>query len=199
MLLGMSAGLSPGPLSTLVITETLVHNIRAGIKVAMAPLITDLPIIALCVFVLSRLSGFNSILGIVSLVGGVVVLFIGFKSMQIRPQTFEVTQIRSRSLSKGVLVNFLSPHPYLFWLSVGAPIVAKAAQEVAIEASIAFLVCFYLMLVGSKVGLAILIGRFKQVLKGRAYILTMRVLGLLLCFLALFLFKDGLTLLQIIR
>ncbi|MBT4876955.1 MAG: LysE family translocator, partial [Desulfobacula sp.] len=38
MVLGLSAGLAPGPLLTLVISETLLHDIRAGIKVAMAPL-----------------------------------------------------------------------------------------------------------------------------------------------------------------
>ena len=38
--LGLSAGLAPGPLLTLVISETLQHDIRAGIKVAVAPFIT---------------------------------------------------------------------------------------------------------------------------------------------------------------
>lgn len=76
-LLGLSAGLSPGPLTTLVISETLLYNIRAGVKVALAPLITDLPIIVLSVLILSQLSGFQNILGVIALVGGLVVLFMG--------------------------------------------------------------------------------------------------------------------------
>ncbi len=52
---GLSAGFAPGPLLTLVITQTLRHDIREGVKVAMAPLITDLPIILLSLLVLSRL------------------------------------------------------------------------------------------------------------------------------------------------
>ena len=48
--LGLTAGLSPGPLLTLVITETLKHSRAAGIKIAVAPLITDVPIIIFTYF-----------------------------------------------------------------------------------------------------------------------------------------------------
>jgi len=77
ILLGMSAGLTPGPLLTLVISETLQHDIKSGIKVALAPVITDLPIILATVFILSELSGYHHILGVISLAGGVFILFMG--------------------------------------------------------------------------------------------------------------------------
>ena len=50
---GLSAGFSPGPLMALVISQTLKHGIREGAKVAMAPLITDLPIILVSLLVLT--------------------------------------------------------------------------------------------------------------------------------------------------
>ena len=53
---GLSAGLSPGPLLTLVISETLKHGTRSGIKVALAPLITDTPIVMLAITVVSQVS-----------------------------------------------------------------------------------------------------------------------------------------------
>ena len=62
-ILGLSAGFAPGPLLALVLSETLRRNTRAGIMVALAPICTDLPIIALSVLVLSRLSEYNHILG----------------------------------------------------------------------------------------------------------------------------------------
>ncbi|OGT32916.1 MAG: hypothetical protein A2W28_01290 [Gammaproteobacteria bacterium RBG_16_51_14] len=45
--LGISAGLAPGPLLALVVTETLKHGIRTGVRVALVPVCTDLPIIFL--------------------------------------------------------------------------------------------------------------------------------------------------------
>ena len=50
-LFGLSAGFSPGPLMTLVISQTLQHNAREGALVAASPLVTDAPIILISFFV----------------------------------------------------------------------------------------------------------------------------------------------------
>ncbi len=197
VVLGLSAGLAPGPLLTLVISETILHDIRAGIRVALAPLVTDPPIILLTVFILSKLSNFHGILGVISLVGGFVVLGMGIKGLKSKGLEFNIQKTRPRSLLKGILVNFLSPHPYLFWLSVGAPTMTRA-NELHIFAAAAFVISFYVLLSGSKIVLAVLVGKSKTILKGRVYIYTMKFLGLALCALAVFLFKDGLDLLGIL-
>ena len=44
LIMGLGEGIKPGPLNTLVITETLQHDWRAGTKVAISPLITDAPV-----------------------------------------------------------------------------------------------------------------------------------------------------------
>lgn len=196
--LGLSAGLAPGPLLTLVISETLQHDIKSGVKVALAPIITDLPIIILTLFILSKLSDFNNILGIISLAGGLFVLFLGYQSIRTRGVEINLQEIKPKSLAKGVIANALSPHPYLFWFSVGAPTMTKAMLQ-DIRAPLAFIISFYTFLVGSKIVLAILIGKSKFLLRGNTYILTMRFLGLALCALAIVLFRDGLKLLAIIK
>ena len=50
--LGLAAGVSPGPLLALVVSATLERGFGAGLRVASAPLVTDLPIILACVSVL---------------------------------------------------------------------------------------------------------------------------------------------------
>ncbi|MDD3619611.1 MAG: hypothetical protein PHX57_09500 [Desulfobulbaceae bacterium] len=67
-----------------------------------------------------------------------------------------------------------------------------------IGALAAFLVSFYLFLVGSKILLAVFVGRSGSFLRGRPYIITMRFLGLVLAFFALILFRGGLSLLNIL-
>jgi threonine/homoserine/homoserine lactone efflux protein len=192
-ILGLSAGFAPGPLLTLVISETLEHDFKAGIKVAIAPVITDLPIILITVFVISKLSGFHNILGAISILGGCIILSIGYKGLLFKGAKLELDHTKSNSLLKGILVNTLSPHPYLFWFSVGAPIFTNA-YNVHINALILFLVSFYIFLVGTKISVAFLTLKSKSFLNGRAYIFTMRFLGLTLCVLSLFLFYDGLKL-----
>ena len=198
IVLGLSAGFAPGPLLTLVISETLRHDIRSGVRVAVSPIFTDLPIIILTLAVLSQLSAFHNILGVISLIGGCVIVFMGYESINPKsPETY-LSETEPKSLAKGILANALSPHPYLFWFSVGGPIMSRA-MNLNMTAPFAFIGSFYFLLIGSKILLAVLVGRSKSFLNGTLYIYTMRLLGLALCILALFLFRDGLRLLEIIN
>jgi threonine/homoserine/homoserine lactone efflux protein len=63
------------------------------------------------------------------------------------------------------MVNFLNPHPYLFWGAVGAPVVVQAWAQSPWQAA-GFVIMFYLMLVGSKVVLALVLHRFRQLPPG---------------------------------
>jgi threonine/homoserine/homoserine lactone efflux protein len=197
VILGLSAGISPGPLLALVISETLRHGMRAGVHVALSPLVTDLPIIVLTFFMLSTLSDVHGLLGIIALIGGCVIFYMGFESMRPAPPDPGAADAAPRSLVKGILVNALSPHPYLFWLSVGAPIMGRAMAQGS-ASLVAFIASFYVLLVGSKITLAVLVGRSRSFLNGAVYKYTMRLLGLALWGLAFFLFRDGLKLLGVI-
>ena len=196
-ILGLSAGFAPGPLLTLVISETLQHDIQSGVKVALAPIITDLPIIILTLFILAKLSNFHSILGIISIIGGFFILFMGYESIRTKGVELNLKETKPKSLAKGILANALNPHPYLFWFSVGAPTMIKAMRQ-NITAPLAFIGSFYAFLVGSKILLAIVVGKSKSFLVGNVYIYTKRFLGLVLCVLAFALLCDGLKLLEII-
>lgn len=197
IILGLSAGFAPGPLLTLVISETLQHDIKSGIKVALAPIITDLPIIIFTLFILNSLSNFHYILGIISLTGGFFVLYMGYESIRSKGYQFNLQKQKSNSLTKGILANALSPYPYLFWLSVGGPIMTKAIT-LNIFSLIFFIGGFYIFLIGSKVLLAILVGKSKSFLSGDVYIYIMRFLGLALVVLSFALFIDGLKLLEVL-
>ena len=121
IVLGLSAGLAPGPLLTLVLSETLQYGVQSGMKVALAPVITDLPIILITFFILAKLSSFQDVLGVVSLVGGGFLLLMAWETLRTKKVEIDTQSEKPRSLSKGVLANALNPHPYLFWFSVGAP------------------------------------------------------------------------------
>ena len=192
-ILGLSAGFAPGPLLALVISETLQHDMKAGFKVALAPILTDLPIIMLTLFLLAKVSSFHTVLGVISVMGALFVLYMGYESIRTKGVNIDPTDFSPTSLKKGVIVNALNPHPYLFWLTVGAPITMKAKDQGIYEA-LAFVGSFYVMLVGAKIALALLVGKSRSFLTDNMYIYTMRCLGLVLIGFALFLFMDGLKL-----
>jgi threonine/homoserine/homoserine lactone efflux protein len=189
-LLGFSAGFSPGPLLALVISETLRRGMKAGVAVALAPILTDLPIISLSLFLLAKLSAFNTVLGIISFLGGLLLLYMGYESLRIKGVVSSLQNTAPNSLKRGILVNFFSPHPYLFWISIGAPTTLKAMDQNTL-AALSFILSFYVLLVGSKIVLAILVGKSRSFLTDKVYRCIMRALGGALIVFALFLFRDG--------
>ncbi|MFH1157192.1 MAG: LysE family translocator [Pseudomonadota bacterium] len=194
-LLGLYAGLSPGPLLTLVISETLERGFRAGLMVALAPIATDTLIITAIIVVLSRIPGTDTVLGALGVLGGCVLCHMGFKSLLARDADVCMdTGSNTGSLKRGILVNLLNPNPYLFWLSIGVPIVLKAWGSGAGDACL-FIGGFYTLLVGSKIVLALVVGKYRSFLKGRAYRVVIRGLGLMLIGFAGILLRDGLKLL----
>lgn len=185
---GLSAGLSPGPLLTLVISETLKYNAAEGIKVALSPLLTDIPIILFIVLVLSRLSKVLPLLGAISICGGIFIAYLGWESLRFKGAEAALDSPPPRSIRKGVAANFLNPSPYLFWLSIGAPMLLKADAL----GGIVFVSVFYLLLVGSKVLIALAVGKSRSFLKSGFYVLAVRVLGIALFGFAVVFLRNGL-------
>ncbi len=194
-LLGLSAGLSPGPLLALVMAQTLRHGPAEGAKVAVSPLITDLPIILVCALILAAVRGQGMVLGLISLAGSAVLLRLGLDSLRARRLRPDAVGVEPRSLLQGVLVNGLSPHPYLFWLTVGMPLVYQDWARDPLMA-VSFLTAFYFCLVGSKLVVVLLCHNSRRLLTGAAYVWTMRLLGVLLLVFAGLLVRDGLKLLH---
>lgn len=189
-LFGLTAGISPGPLLALVISETVKHNRAAGMKVAIAPLITDLPIIIIAFVVFQKLSQINTLMGIISFAGASFLVYLGYECFKTKGLGIADGNRKNMSLVKGIAANVLNPHPYLFWITVGTPIVIEAYEKKS-GAVAAFFISFYIMLTGSKVFIAFLVGRSKAIFSSSVYIWTMRILGLtLLFFAALFLTKG---------
>jgi threonine/homoserine/homoserine lactone efflux protein len=195
LLLGLSAGLAPGPLLALVLAQSLRHGAREGCKIALTPLLTDAPIIVLTLLVAVKLADLGRWLGYVSIVGGAFVLHLAWGSFRAGPLAAEPETVRPGSFRKGIVTNLLSPHPWLFWLTVGAATLAKAFMHSQLAAA-AFLGGFYLMLVGSKIVVATLAARSRRFLAGRAYRLVLRSLAGLLAIFAVLLLREGWRLLQ---
>ncbi|MBN2034810.1 MAG: LysE family translocator [Deltaproteobacteria bacterium] len=196
-LLGLASGFSPGPLLVLVISETIRHGVKEGIKVSAAPLLTDIPIIFVSLLILGKLSTVNAVLGAVSLAGGFFILYMGYTGLRVSAVQIEVDEAGSNSLEKGIITNALNPHPYVFYMTVGGPIFLRALDQGMFSAA-AFFGAFLFSLVVSKVALALATGRSRSFLKGPVYLWIMRGLSICLILFSVTLLREGLRLLGVV-
>lgn len=179
--LGLGAGLAPGPLLALVVGATLDRGFAAVARIAAAPLVSDAPIVALCVLVLGELP--EEVLALLSLAGAVFVLWLAVDALREPGEGAPPSDLR-----RAALVNALSPHPWLFWLTVGGPLLVEDGPG----PGIAFGAGFYVTLVGAKVAIAAAVAASRR--RGRpGGATTRRISAALLAAAAIALFIDGLS------
>ena len=190
ILLGAPSGFAPGPMLLLIISETLRHGKRAGAKVACIPLITDAPIVLASGILFTKITNINMLYGCISIVGSIFLINLGIKSISAANSEFQDYTPRQLVLKEIMIANLANPNPYLFWFTVGAPILVKSFKH-NWGTGISFLLSFYFGLVGIKLILAIAAGNSRDLLKGLLYRRTMQLLSILLIFFALYMILEG--------
>ncbi|MBN2046960.1 MAG: LysE family translocator [Anaerolineaceae bacterium] len=130
--LGAYAAIMPGPTQAFILTKTLQNGWKKTLPMAMVPLVTDLPIaLVLCLLVAQISSG---ILNGLRLAGGIFLIYLAygvFTSMK-RQEVFTVREgqeAQRGNFIKAALTNFTNPNVYIFWGSIGAPIVISGWRE----------------------------------------------------------------------
>lgn len=194
---GLTAGLVPGPLQALIISQTLKHNIKQGFLVALAPVFTDAPIILVSVLVLSKLANVDLFMAMLSFAGAAFIAYLAYGNLKITGNTVAQGKRAAGSVKKGIITNLLNPHPYMFWLLVGAPTILHACQANIIYAGV-FLISIYLFLVGTFIAIAVLAHNSRNLLKGKGYLYVMKGLGVLLLIFSVRLIWEGVKYLGIL-
>jgi threonine/homoserine/homoserine lactone efflux protein len=151
--LALTAVSIPGPPQAYLVSVALQAGWRRALWVAIAPLISDIPIIIGVLLVLNQMAAIvPSLIQIIQVIGGLLLLYIAWTSWKLvrsgvmfgaapegeKPIVLEPRQI----VTQAVLVNLFSPGPYLFWTTVNGPLLLGGLQQ-SIFHGVAFLVGFY--------------------------------------------------------
>ena len=187
---GLAGGLAPGPITALVIGQTLRYGRNEGVKVALAPVITDGPLIILVMTVLSSVRDITAVAGLISLVGSLVLMHLAWDTFQAGQRGMDGHTEEAGSIRKAVLTNLTNPHPYVFWFTIGGPMAVKSYDHSTWHL-LFYLFGFAIAIVGSKVAMAFGIYVYRDALKGRAYRWVMAALALCLTGLAFQFAVDG--------
>ena len=139
-----AAAVQPGPFQAFLVAQTMTAGWRRTAPAALAPVLSDGPIIALVLLVLSRVPpGFVPALRIA---GGLFLLYLAVRAY-VAFREYDASRIlappsRQQTLLKATMVNLLNPNPYLGWSLVMGPLLLKGWRESPAH-GIALLVSFY--------------------------------------------------------
>lgn len=174
-------------------------------SVSFAPLLTDGPVILAGFFLLHLFSNarhLNLFLSAVSFFGAAFLLYLAINILFSQKNSFgdeniekktEIINIDNKSLFRGILVNFLSPHPYLFWFTIGIPAMMKTEHAFCRPA---FALIFFGVLVPMKIFLAWSVSKGKNRLKAKNILWIMRGLSVTFIYFVYILIREGIRYLQ---
>jgi len=160
---GFAAAAQPGPFQAYLISQTLSNGWRRTLPAALAPLISDGPIIVLTLVVLSHVPvWFQRFLYIA---GGLFILYLAYSAF-VAWRNFDeagvVTHSASRqSAIRAAMMNALSPGPYLYWSLVTGPILLTGWRQAPVN-GIGFLVSFYGAIVLSLIAIVVVFGTARR-------------------------------------
>ena len=161
LILGMTyafaAAVQPGPFQTYLISQTLTNGWRHTIPAAFAPLLSDGPIIALVLLVLSRMPGW--LVQVLQCAGGVFLLYLAvgaFKTWRdFNVEKTNKVQSSRQTVLKAAMVNLLNPAPYIGWSLVMGPLLLKGWREAPAN-GIALMIGFYTTMILVTLGIMLL-------------------------------------------
>ena len=157
---GLYAAAQPGPFQAFVLSQTLNRGWRRTLPMALAPLISDGPIIALVLLVLNQIP--TSLEGYLYLTSGLFVLYLAWGAYAnwrraAGRETPPPSPANHQGLLKAALMNMLSPGPYVFWSLVTGPELLQGWRTSPAH-GLGFLGGFYLAMVAGLAGLIVLFG-----------------------------------------
>lgn len=148
--LGASAGAAPGALQAYLLNQTTQHGWRRALPAVFAPLVSDIPIILVVVFLLTRFP--PGLLRGLHIVGGCFLLYLAAQSYRAARHKSALPSVDGahapQTFFKAVLANGLNAGPYIFWSVIAGPQLLKIWAE-SPEAAVGFLMAFHVVLVGT--------------------------------------------------
>lgn len=124
--LGLSATATPGPLQAFLISRAVQYGWKRTLPAALAPLLSDGPIVALVLLVLTQLP--PEFIRVIRLAGGIYVVYLAWRTF-LAFRHFSGSQLPQKTGQQTLLqamgINLLNPNPYIFWSLAAGPTVLQ--------------------------------------------------------------------------
>lgn len=206
-LISLSGVMFPGPISAISVSEGARQGVRAGPLISVGHAVTELVMVGALAFGLSRVFQQTTVAGVVGLLGGVVLAWMGLGIIR-DAQQVQWSEIGSEAdadwalmggrwdlVSAGVLLSVSNPFWLVWWATVGSANMLGFLDYGLIGLSV-----FYLSHVSLDFGwtslLAVLARSGRQIVSDRAFRVVLMVCGALLIVFAAYFVVAGINFLR---
>jgi threonine/homoserine/homoserine lactone efflux protein len=203
LIVGFSGALMPGPLLTVVISGSARRGFWEGPALVLGHAVAEALIVAALAAGLSRLLKRNLVAGLIGLLGGAFLLWMGFDiarsawlgTVSLEQATGAEAGLQPGPIITGIVVSISNPYWVLWWATVGASYVALSLGRGSLG-----LGSFYIGHILSDLSwyslVALLIARGKALLSQPIYRLILLVCGLFLMSLSIYFVYSGIRFLR---
>ena len=122
----LSGVMAPGPIFATTITRGYQDG-KAGLKIAVGHAVVEVPLMAGIFYGLDTLLKNDSVFFAIGLVGGAILLYMGYDVIRTRErQVAAGTKDGRNSFVAGIVMTAANPYFILWWATVGAALIAGA-------------------------------------------------------------------------
>jgi threonine/homoserine/homoserine lactone efflux protein len=162
MIYAFAAVVQPGPFLTYLISQSLANGWRRTLPAALSPLVSDVPIVLLVLFVLTNMP--LNLQRALQIAGGVFLLYLAWGAFNTWRQKQQaratIVSASHQTVLKAAAVNLLNPNPYLGWTLVMGPLLLQAWRE-SPALGLTLIAAFYGTMVITLAGIIVLFGAAK--------------------------------------
>ena len=159
---GGAAAAQPGPFQAYLLSQTLKNGLGSTLVAALAPLMSDGPIVLLVLLVLTQMPDW--FVAALRFAGGFFLLYLAvraYKAGQVTVDTAVPQPQKKQSIREAAIMNMLSPNAYIFWSTIAGPIFLEGWRQAPTH-GLAFMIGFYGALIGGFMSFVVLFGVLGQ-------------------------------------
>ena len=121
---GLSGALMPGPLLALTVGEAARFGFWAGPLLVLGHAILELSLVIALVFGLSQVVGNGLVFSIVGIVGGLVLIYMGYTTVRQGWRKIEIPTNKVKTANRmlvvsGIVVSASNPYWIIWWATIG--------------------------------------------------------------------------------
>ena len=152
-----AAAAQPGQFQAYIISQALTVGWRRTLPAALAPILSDIPVVTLVLLVLTRVPAL--FVSTLQFAGGLFVLYLAARAAMTwrhyRMSSAASSGAAHQTVLRAAAVNLLNPNPYIAWALILGPLLLRAWRQ-APAIGVAFLATFYLTIVAGTAGIILL-------------------------------------------